>query len=156
MHVSRQLSLFYLSHTWLFGTSCYIFSRLTAFRMPRFADVMLFLAADRADERLEAVTYLVPSLDNRNRPLSRTDCPVRQDEGVFEQRVEPGPPHGGYCSHVCRSPSCRQKALHVLDAECGNAKQMISVGASHNTCHLFTGKITTEGERWIVSGIFYT
>ena len=23
---------------------------------------------------------------------------------------------------------------------------MISVGASHNTCHLFTGKITTEGE----------
>lgn len=42
--------------------------------MPRFADVMLFLVADRADERLEAVTYLVPSLDNRNRPLSRTDC----------------------------------------------------------------------------------
>ena len=42
--------------------------------MPRFADVMLFLAAERADERLEAVTYLVPSLDNRNRPLSRTDC----------------------------------------------------------------------------------
>ncbi len=31
MHVSRQLSLFYLSHTWLFGTSCYIFSRLTVF-----------------------------------------------------------------------------------------------------------------------------
>ena len=42
--------------------------------MPRFADVMLFLAAERADERLEAVTYLVPSLDNRNRPLPRTDC----------------------------------------------------------------------------------
>ena len=69
-----DILLFYLSHTWLFGTSCHIFSRLTAFRMPRFADVMLFLAADRADERLEAVTYLVPSLDNRNRPLSRTDC----------------------------------------------------------------------------------
>lgn len=49
-----------------------------------------------------------------------------------------------------------KKRFHVLDAECGNAKQMISVGASHNTCHLFTGKITTEGERWIVSGIFYT
>ena len=49
-----------------------------------------------------------------------------------------------------------KKRFHVLDAESGNAKQMISVGASHNTCHLFTGKITTEGERWIVSGIFYT
>ena len=51
---------------------------------------------------------------------------------------------------------CTFQLVSTLDAECGNAKQMISVGASHNTCHLFTGKITTEGERWIVSGIFYT
>ena len=42
--------------------------------MPRFADVMLFLAADRADERLEEPVKTKPSLDNRNRPLSRTDC----------------------------------------------------------------------------------
>ena len=42
--------------------------------MPRFADVMLFLAADRADERLGAVKYLVTSLDDRQRHLWRTDC----------------------------------------------------------------------------------
>ena len=30
---------------------------------------------------------------------------------VFSSNASTGPPHGGYCSHVCRSPSCRQKAL---------------------------------------------
>ncbi len=35
---------------------------------------MFFLTAESADERLEAVINRSPSLDNRNPPLSRTDC----------------------------------------------------------------------------------
>lgn len=34
---------------------------------------MLILAADKAVDRLEAVIYLLPSLDKRIWPLSRTD-----------------------------------------------------------------------------------
>ncbi|BDC08033.1 hypothetical protein CE91St6_11160 [Phocaeicola dorei] len=81
---------------------------------------------------------------------------MRQDEGVFEQRVEQDRHMADIVHTYAEALLAGKKRFHVLDAECGNAKQMISVGASHNTCHLFTGKITTEGERWIVSGIFYT
>ena len=112
--------------------------------MPRFADVMLFLAAERADERLEAVTYL----ENR--------LPVREDKGVFEQRIEQNRHMADIVHTYTEILLAGKKRFHVLDAESGNAKQMISVGASHNTCHLFTGKIATKGERWSVSGIFYT
>ena len=36
--------------------------------------VLLFLTAESADERLDAVINRVPSLDCKNRPLLRTDC----------------------------------------------------------------------------------
>ncbi len=42
--------------------------------IPQMTDVLLFLTAESADERLEAVMNRAPSLDCRNRPLSRTDC----------------------------------------------------------------------------------
>lgn len=42
--------------------------------IPQMTDVLLFLTAESADERLEAEMNRVPSLDCRNRPLSRTDC----------------------------------------------------------------------------------
>ncbi len=35
---------------------------------------MLFLTAESADEILEAEMNRLPSLDNKNLPLSRTDC----------------------------------------------------------------------------------
>ena len=52
----------------------YIFSSLMALFIPQMTDVLLFLTAESADERLEAEMNRVPSLDCRNRPLSRTDC----------------------------------------------------------------------------------
>ena|GEM_PF-4702968 len=52
----------------------YIFSSLMALFIPQMTDVLLFLTAESADERLEAVMNRVPSLDCRNCPLSRTDC----------------------------------------------------------------------------------
>ena len=52
----------------------YIFNSLMALFIPQITDVLLFLIAERADERLQAVMNRVPSLDCRNRPLSKTDC----------------------------------------------------------------------------------
>lgn len=40
-----------------------------------------------------------------------------------------------------------KKGFHILDAERRNAKQMISIGTSRNTCHLFVGEVTVERER---------
>mgnify|MGYP006905952478 CR=1 FL=1 len=42
--------------------------------IPQMTDVLLFLTAESADERLEAVINRAPSLDCRNRPLAKTDC----------------------------------------------------------------------------------
>ena len=41
-----------------------------------------------------------------------------------------------------------KKSIHILDAEHRNAKQMISIGTRHNTCHLFPGEIAAERKRW--------
>lgn len=74
MQVSWLFSCFYLSHTWLFRTSCHSFRRSTARLIPAATDVLFFLTADSADERLVAETDRSPSLDSRNRPLSSTAC----------------------------------------------------------------------------------
>ena len=74
MQVSWLFSRFYLSHTCLFRTSCHSFSRSISRLMPTATDVLLFLTAESADERLVAETDRLPSLDCRNRPLSSTDC----------------------------------------------------------------------------------
>lgn len=74
MQVSWLFSRFYLSHTLHFHTSCHSFRRSIACLMPMATDVTLFLTAESADERLDAETGRVPSLDSRNPPLSSTDC----------------------------------------------------------------------------------
>lgn len=43
-----------------------------------------------------------------------------------------------------------KKSFHILDT-CRNTKQMISIGASRNTYHLFVGEVTTKRE-WLYSG----
>ena len=48
--------------------------------IPQMTDVLLFLTAESADERLEAVMNRAPSLDCRNRPLSRNRLPAGLDE----------------------------------------------------------------------------
>ncbi len=45
-----------------------------------------------------------------------------------------------------------KKCLHVLYAHRRNAEQMISIGASHNTCHLFLGEITVERKGRSIQG----
>lgn len=41
----------------------------------------------------------------------------------------------------------RKKGFHILDT-CRNTKQMISIGTSRNTYHLFVGEVTTKRE-WL-------
>lgn len=40
-----------------------------------------------------------------------------------------------------------KESLHILDAERRNAKQMISIGTRHNTCHLFLSEVAAERKR---------
>ena len=40
-----------------------------------------------------------------------------------------------------------KESFHILDAKHRNAKQMISIGTRHNTCHLFLSEITAERKR---------
>ena len=40
-----------------------------------------------------------------------------------------------------------KESLHILDAKHRNAKQMISIGTRHNTCHLFLGEVAAERKR---------
>ena len=62
--------------------SCFIFfSSLMALFIPQMTDVLLFLTAESADERLEAVMNRVPSLDWRNCPLSRILAILSCDTG---------------------------------------------------------------------------
>ena len=63
--VSLQLSLFYLSHACLLYTLCHLSNWLTALRMPYATEVILFLVADSADERLVAETVRFPSFESR-------------------------------------------------------------------------------------------
>lgn len=44
----------------------------------------------------------------------------------------------------------RKKGFHILYTH-RNTKQMISIGTSCNTCHLFMGKVTAKRE-WLNSG----
>ncbi len=41
-----------------------------------------------------------------------------------------------------------KESFHILDAEHRNAKQMISIGTRHNTCHLFLSEVAAERKRW--------
>lgn len=59
----------------------YIFSSLMALFIPQMTDVLLFLTAESADERLEAEMNRVPSLDWRNCPLSRILAILSCDTG---------------------------------------------------------------------------
>ncbi len=72
--ISLLRSAFYLSHVCRSFSWFHSRSWLTAFLMAIVVDVIQLLAADRAVERLEAVTKRLPSLETRNFPLSRTDC----------------------------------------------------------------------------------
>lgn len=49
--------------------------------IPQMTAVLLFLTAESADERLEAEMNRVPSLDFRNRPLSRILAILSCDTG---------------------------------------------------------------------------
>ena len=69
-------------YVWFGQTRCFsilreilalYFSSLMALFISQMTAVLLFLTAESADERLEAVMNRVPSLDCRNRPLSKTD-----------------------------------------------------------------------------------
>ena len=40
-----------------------------------------------------------------------------------------------------------KESFHILDAKHRNAKQMISIGTRHNTCHLFLGEVAAERKR---------
>ena len=72
--ISLLQSAFYLSHVYHSVSWCHSRNWLTAFLMDTAVDVIQLLAADKAVERLEAVTKRFPSLETRNLPLSRTDC----------------------------------------------------------------------------------
>ena len=116
------------------------------FRMLYATDVMLFLMDDSAEDRVDTETERVPSLDCRNAPLPRTFC------------------HRDWMNEFSRSASNRittrrilftrmektllagEESLHVFNAY-RNTEQMISIGASHYTFHLFRGKITTKRKR---------
>lgn len=40
-----------------------------------------------------------------------------------------------------------KESLHIFDTKRRNAKQMISIGTKHNTCHLFLSKIAAKRKR---------
>ena len=44
-----------------------------------------------------------------------------------------------------------KESFHILNAEHRNAKQMISIGTRHNTCHLFLSEVAAERKRWGIS-----
>lgn len=59
----------------------YLFSWAIAFFIPKVTEPALLLATESADERLDAEMNRVPSLDCRNRPLSRI---ARQRDWINE------------------------------------------------------------------------
>lgn len=110
--------------------------------------VLLFLTAERADERLDAVINREPSLDCKNRPLSRTDC-QRDWMNEFSRSTSKKNSHMTKIVYPDMKPLFTGKeSFHILDAECRNAKQMISIGTRHNTCHLFLSEVASERKRW--------
>ena len=40
-----------------------------------------------------------------------------------------------------------KESLHIFDTKRRNAKQMISIGTRHNTCHLFLSEVAAERKR---------
>ena len=109
--------------------------------------VLLFLTAERADERLDAVINREPSLDCKNRPLSRTDC-QRDWMNEFSRSTSKKNSHMTKIVYPDMKPLFTGKeSFHILDAECRNAKQMISIGTRHNTCHLFLSEVAAERKR---------
>ena len=45
-----------------------------------------------------------------------------------------------------------KKSFHILHTNRRNTEQMASIGASHNTCHLFLSEITVERKGWSIQG----
>ena len=125
----------------------YIFSSLMALFIPQMTDVLLFLTAESADERLEAVMNRVPSLDCRNCPLSRTDC-QRDWMKEFSSSTSKKDNYMTKIIHPdMKALLAGKESFHILDANLWNAKQMISIGTRHNTCHLFLGEVAAERKR---------
>lgn len=80
-------------------------------------------------------------------PFVQNRLPAGLDEWVFEKRIEQD-------NHMTKIVYPNMKALlagkesfHILDANLWNAKQMISIGTRHNTCHLFLSEVAAERKR---------
>ena len=110
------------------------------FRMPYATDVMLFLMDDSAEDRVDTETERVPSLDCT---LAENILPPGLDKRVFKKRVEQDYHTADIVHSDGKAFLTGEKSLHVFNAY-RNTEQMISIGTSHNTFHLFRGKITAK------------
>ena len=116
------------------------------FRMLYATDVMLFLMDDSAEDRVDTETERVPSLDCRNAPLPRTFCHRDWMNEFFKKRIEQDYHTADIVHSDGKAFLTGEESLHVFNAY-RNTEQMISIGASHYTFHLFRGKITTKRKR---------
>lgn len=73
--------------------------------------------------------------------------PAGLDERVFEKCIEKDN-HMAEIVHLdMKALFAGKESLHILDAKHRNAKQMISIGTRHNTCHLFLSEVAAERKR---------
>lgn len=84
-------------------------------------------------------------------PFVENGLPAGLDERIFEKRIE----KNSYMAEIVHADMkalfAGKESLHILGAEHRNAKQMISIGTSHNTCHLFLSEVASERKRWGIS-----
>ena len=151
MRVSLQLSRFYLSHTWLFGTSCHFGNGLPDAMGDRgHSDPR----GGQGSGQVGCGHVLAAVLGQQEPSLVENGLPVRLDKPVFEQGVKQDRDVADVVYPDAETFPAGEQCLHVLDAEGRNAKQMIGGGASHDAFHLFSGKIAAKRKRRGVHGAF--
>lgn len=69
------------------------------------------------------------------------------DERVFKKCIEKDNHMAEIVHTNMKALFAGKESLHILDVEHRNAKQMISIGTRHNTCHLFLSEVAAERKR---------
>ena len=80
-------------------------------------------------------------------PFVENGLPAGLDERVFEKCIEKDNHMAEIVHADMKALFAGKKCFHILDAKHRNAKQMISIGTRHNTCHLFFSEIAAERKR---------